>query len=454
VGRRGFIAMPYGIDLSPFGTGFNLAWVETVAQAHAEYRVRCAGRDDSVTIGRTPTGGRPRISGDVIVYRDEPALTLRAAHACGAAPQPIAVPNTRATIVDVEGDILVRSEDGVLATILGTGRTLVLSNGYVDRANPRAVPLGAHYLATWRENGTRAMYGRFTVNGKLLDGAGERLGSGDRVESAPAIAGDGNRALIAWHDLAALHVAFASADGTIDEIFTSAATTANPMQPAVHWNGEQYAVFWHQGFGLHGMRFDRDGHALDPAPRLLVDAWFLAPVVAWTGSSYVVNGFVQSSVCQPVCSMFAVSYAVSPDLGVVTGVGGFLLLRNVRQYHAADGTAGALVAWSEQNAVRATITDANGVAGPAFVIPGATYVSDIVTTADGWTILAGPDVWHVSRGGVVGERIAAYPYVPAGSESILVTGKAIPLLIYRTTSGEAAELLGHFVTPPRRRVIR
>ncbi|MEO6260274.1 MAG: hypothetical protein ABIP63_07965, partial [Thermoanaerobaculia bacterium] len=237
----------------------------------------------------------------------------------------------------------------------GAGQSALLSRSKPDVSDVSVVWQGDHYLASWLETSdtTRAVIGRFTPNGDLLDGNGITISTGTR-SSAPSLATDGNTVLVSWVDATGITVSMV--DGAGHVVRTAGPYPALIQRPAVHWNGSQFAVFW-QGFGgLTALRISPGGRTIDSQP-VVVDppgTGSESPVVGWTGTEYIVVRSVASQLCIPCSPPTLFARFVSSSL---TPIGPLMRLSNpyLEIATVADGPAGALFVWTEGGKGTSTI---------------------------------------------------------------------------------------------------
>ncbi len=348
----------------------------------------------------------------------------------------------------------------------GAGQSALLSRSKPDVSEVSVVWQGDHYLASWLETSdtTRAVIGRFTPNGDLLDGNGITISAGTR-SSAPSLATDGNTVLVAWTDVNGVTVS--SVDGEGHVVRVAGPYPATIKRPAVHWNGSQFAVFWHW-LGLTAIRISPGGRTIDSQP-VVVDPPGTAsesPVVGWTGTEYIVVRSVASILCTPCPPTLSARFVSS----TLTPIGPLMRLSNsyAETPMVADGPAGALFVWTEGTceacAGKGTLTIRAGRAAhgalldaPAGIEVGPGEHPTAFASGTGWVVVSGPYTWTISGSGTVGPRMTSFSFVPPGASSMVVSGGPNRLVVYRRPpvgNEQMAQVLGRYLLEPRRRPIR
>ena len=344
----------------------------------------------------------------------------------------------------------------------GAGQSALLSRSGPGVSDVSVVWQGDHYLAAWLETSdtTRAVIGRFTPNGDLLDGNGITISAGTR-SSAPSLATDGSIAIVSWAD--ASGVTISTVDGAGHVVRVAGPYPALIERPAAHWNGSQFATFWRGSQGLTGLRVTRDGRAIDSQP-LPIGPANGAPVVGWTGTEYVVVTRFATIVCDPCINpqdLFV--QFVSSSLGAIGS-----LTRLSSDYSAVpsivSGLSGALIVWAQRagnglstiRGARASHGSLLDAVGGFDVGPGGDNPTAFAS-GTGWVVVSGPYTWTVSSDGTVGPRMTSFNFVPPGAASMIVVGGPATLVVYRRLpigNEQMAPVLGRYLFEPRRRPVR
>ena len=319
-------------------------------------------------------------------------------------------------------------------TALRLPLTLLLSASFPDRSDAAVVWRGDHYLAAWRDafDLTHAMVGRFNADGQPLDGPGISISSG-RSAAPPALASNGNTAVVAWLDLDGVASSLVDPTGHSSRLSFGFAGGL----PDANWNGQQYLVAWRTPDGqIVGLRISGTGSIIDVQP-VTIAPGSGDPLIGWTGNAYVIvypeNPPCFLAVCPPSATLWA--QIVSPNL---TPIGSRIQLSGAAAGTPviASGAAGALVVWPLTAGGTTTLQAARVVNGAVidalngFPIGAATYAT-AYATATGWGVVSGPYVWSVSSNGAVSPRVTALGFVPPGVRSSVVLGGPEPLVVYR-----------------------
>ncbi len=350
---------------------------------------------------------------------------------------------------DSIGSTVVR--DQIHADILGFSASpgLLLSRSVVPRSLIAACWARDHYVAVWYESSypSHLAVGRFTVDGRPLDGAGRILENGGLASMAT----DGSSALLVYRASGNVHAALISPDGRV----TNQILPGRKGTPNVIWDGGQYVV--HTVGAL--TRLSTDGVVLEDV-KLPVEAWDSA-TLTWTGTNYLLF-WTTSEICFPIC--------VPPvSLWMLTISSDLMPLGSPRRLAYPEGGIpvvaqsgrDVLVSWRTgyEEVYAARVTDEGFVLDPenGFRVGDATWISEVIADADGWTVVQGPYAWKVSKDRIVSERSVLYPFVWERGSSRTIFGGPFPLVLYHTAPGDEAQvtqLYGRFLVPPKRRAVR
>lgn len=342
----------------------------------------------------------------------------------------------------------------------GPGQSTLLSRSKPDVTDVTVVWQGDHYLASWLEtsDSTRAMIGRVTPNGVLLDGNGITVSAGAR-SSAPSLATDGSTAVVAWTDAAG--VTIFSVDGAGHSVRVAGPFPAAIERPAVHWNGSQFAIFWQSAQRLTAIRLGRDGRPIELQPVTIGES-FGAPVAGWTGTEYVVVTRSPSTACDPCFGSYDLfTQFVSSSLAAI-GQRSSLANSFAGVPFVADGLSGALIVWLQNRSGGSTIFAARAAHGslldrPPIAIGRESETPTAFASGTGWEVVSGPYTFEISGNGTVGPRSTTFSFVPQGASSMVVSGGPARLVVYRRApigSEQMAPILGHYLFEPRRRPVR
>ena len=353
----------------------------------------------------------------------------------------------------------------------GAGQSALLSRSGPDVSDVSVVWQGDHYLAAWLETSdtTRAVIGRFTPNGDLLDGNGITISAGTR-SSAPSLATDGTTAIVSWAD--ALGVTISSVDAAGHVVKVAGAYSDGVERPAVHWNGSQFAIFWSsvQGF-TNAVRVSRVGRAIESQP-LAIGRANGAPVVGWTGTEYFVVAREASPLtfCDPCSVLDLWARFVSSSLATMgTPVRVSAGDPGVPAPHLADingaiadGPSGSLIVWTRKAGSVSTIRAMRAAHGSLLDPSGGFEIGPgdnptAFASGTGWVVVSGPYTWTVSSDGTVGTRRTSFGFVPPGAVSMIVVGGPATLVVYRRLpigNEQMAPVLGRYLFEPRHRPVR
>ena len=348
----------------------------------------------------------------------------------------------------------------------GAGQSALLSRSAPDVTEVSVVWQGDHYLAAWLETSdtTRAVIGRFTPNGDLLDGNGITISAGARA-SAPSLATDGTIAIVSWAD--ASGVTISSVDGGGHVVRVAGPYPALIERPAAHWNGSQFVVFWRSAQILTAIRLAKEGRVLDAQPVAIGPADG-APVAGWTGTEYVVVMRQGGGNCifmgndDPRCKILRVQF-VSSSLSAIGSR--MQLLGAAGTPTVVEGLSGSLIVFAAPSAslsgastMRAFRAAHGAVLDSGFGIevgPGESPTA--FASGTGWVVVSGPYTWTVSSDGTVGPRMTTFGFVPPGAVSMIVVGGPSTLVVYRRLpigNEQMAQVLGRFLFQPRHRPVR
>ncbi|SET10493.1 hypothetical protein SAMN05443572_1011116 [Myxococcus fulvus] len=166
---------------------------------------------------------------------------------------------------------------------------------------------GNLFLVVWSDfrNGSSNpdVFGaRVTLDGAVLDPSGLGISTAAQRQEAASVASNGNGFLVAWQHTVAtnvtdLHAATVGSNGTVGSSFAlgvAAASSDQERQPALASDGTRYFVAWHEVRStshilVSGARVEASGAMLDSEQVLSVDvSRELVPAVAHASGTYLV----------------------------------------------------------------------------------------------------------------------------------------------------------------------
>lgn len=381
---------------------------------------------------------------------------------------PLTAPiDSDAALAGLGGRTLIATRLGALLSIEMDGVRLPLSLAPVERRDVAAVWRGDHYLAAWYEmtDVGRAVMGRITPAGQLLDGSGVDLGP---ASTSPRMASDGRNAVVTWNQGSVFRIAFVTHNGRVAAARDLSA--AFSFQPVVHWNGTQYLVVfpWRVAGStwLAGMRVSAEGVFLDTEPVLILDRPVTPAAIAWDGTEYALAWVEWPGACTRTCRVAFWSISFGPrflpfgfaskaaTVEVETGAAPLSQAAQV-----AAGEAGFLLVWPQFNpsSLRGLRVSARGIPLDPIagfeIAAGSGVASSLMRSGDGWTVIRGSETWNIARDGRMTSR-TAYPFVPAGSTMSIALGGPAPLVIFRTPTESGSIVRARFIPPARQRAVR
>lgn len=192
------------------------------------------------------------------------------------------------------------SPDG---TVLDPGGFPIAEVAGSHQQSPDVVALGDGFVVVWQDRradnpGIRGT--RVSAGGAVVDPAGIDVSTGALDRTEPAVAANGDAALVVWTDARAgnpdVRGARVAADGAVIDPSSFAITTgtAEERRAAVASNGTDFLVGWElHGTGrpeIHASRVSADATVLDPGGMLVAEdaTEAISPTIASAGSSYLV----------------------------------------------------------------------------------------------------------------------------------------------------------------------
>jgi hypothetical protein len=184
-----------------------------------------------------------------------------------------------------------------LADCCLTGKVTV-STAVPEQHVRRLLSLGSGVVAgLWVEQSPneRVVVGRFSADGKPLDGSGLHLRESADEQHGSAMATDGRELFIVWSEGGAVYGATVSLDGPLSANVRRLESDGGGSLDVL-WNGSAFVVAWQQpsSNAIVAIRVDRSGNVLDPLPIRLTagspNAVFAAdvdPRLAWNGTGYL-----------------------------------------------------------------------------------------------------------------------------------------------------------------------
>jgi Protein of unknown function (DUF3152) len=198
------------------------------------------------------------------------------------------------------------SEAGVILDRLG----IPISKAAGNQWAPAVAFDGSSFVVVWQDDRSAStrpdVYGaRVSSAGVLVDPGGIAISSGPGGQLAPAVAGTGAGALVAWTDGPDIRGArFSQAGAVLDPGgFAVSAAAGAQLDPAVAFGGSSSLVVWEDhrggvGADLYGARVSAAGAVLDPAGiAVAADAGDERdPAVAFDGGAFLTAWDLSSDV--------------------------------------------------------------------------------------------------------------------------------------------------------------
>ncbi|MBV9495281.1 MAG: hypothetical protein JOZ54_13620, partial [Acidobacteria bacterium] len=207
-----------------------------------------------------------------------------------AAPQPLAVWVEQSSF----------SGGNVFATLPFTNSPPAFLGVAAFNTSPAAAWDGATHTVVW-ETSAHAIVGRQVIAGSPLvaRNAISLFPNDGQLRTAPQIAGNGERFLVAWRTLVPINCPFlcpfqrtldvATFDASLGAVGApTRISEGNVLDSRVVWNGSEFVVFFiREGFGLFAQSFDANG--LPMGGSLLAEEATKISSAVWDGGQFVVG---------------------------------------------------------------------------------------------------------------------------------------------------------------------
>jgi hypothetical protein len=286
------------------------------------------------------------------------------------------------------------------------------------QANPRVAAIGGRWLVVWSDDrdGQADIYGAFVeANGDA--GPEFPIAQSTAAETNPAIAGEGDEALVAWSMGGDIFGAAVSSSGAVSNRLAIANTAAAENFPEVaRAPGGNYLVVWDAaGLTIHGARVTPGGDVLDTPPLALSigPGRRSRPAVASSGAGFVVSFMLQFRVYELQAMRVTADGAILDETAGVGGVTFSPTLDPARSGFArpACDAAGCVIAFQrgpprDEDILGVRFAHGSAPGGASRVLSGAKWgqtVPRIASASGGGYLL----VWQDKRSGGTTDIVAA-----------------------------------------------